>query len=171
MEVFDAPTHYYLSEALSLDELAYWVAFSRILGIGPVRFKLLLDYFHEDVAAAWKADRKELEQAGLDQKTIDGFLKQRAASNPLRELERLERLRVRVITIKDHDYPESLKEIVNAPPVLYVAGTLKKEEDHFALAIVEIMLGSFECRFGGRQSVDDLTDASLFGAKRVLELI
>src|SRR5438445_10185607 len=98
LEVFDAPAHYYISDALSLDELAYWVAFSRILGIGPVRFKLLLDYFQEDVAAAWRADRKELTQAGLDQKTVDGFLKQRAASNPLRELERLERLRVRVIT-------------------------------------------------------------------------
>ena len=64
-----------------------------ILGIGPVRFKLLLDYFHEDVAAAWKADSKELAQAGLDARTIDGFLKQRATSKPQQELEKLERLR------------------------------------------------------------------------------
>ena len=46
LEVFNAPAHYYQSDALSLDELAYWVAFSRIFGIGPIRFKLLLDYFH-----------------------------------------------------------------------------------------------------------------------------
>src|SRR5947199_6351834 len=93
LEVFDAPAHYYQSDALSLDELAYWVAFSRILGIGPVRFKLLLDYFHVDVAAAWRADSKELAQAGLDAKTIDGFLKQPTTSNPQQELETLERLR------------------------------------------------------------------------------
>src|SRR5712692_586061 len=136
MEVFDAPTRYYPSDALSLDELAYWVAFSRILGIGPVRFKLLLDYFHEDVEAAWKANSQELAQAGLDQKTIDGFIKQRASSNPRQELEKLERLRVRVITLKDHDYPPLLREINNAPPILYVAGTLKKEEDRFALGLV-----------------------------------
>ena len=136
MEVFDAPTHYYQSDALSLDELAYWVAFSRILGIGPIRFKLLLDYFHEDIAAAWKADSKELAQAGLDAKTIDSFLKQRTTSKPQQELEKLERLRIRVLTLKDKDYPDLLKELINAPPVLYIAGTFKKEEDRFALGIV-----------------------------------
>ena len=136
MEVFDTPTHYYQSDALSLDELAYWVAFSRILGIGPIRFKLLLDYFHEDIAAAWKADSKELAQAGLDTKTIDGFLKQRTTSKPQQELEKLERLRIRVLTLKDKDYPDLLKELINAPPVLYIAGTFKKEEDRFALGIV-----------------------------------
>ena len=66
MEVFDAPTRYYASDALSLDELAYWVAFSRIIGIGPVRFTLLLNFFHDDVAAAWKASSKELAAAGLE---------------------------------------------------------------------------------------------------------
>jgi DNA processing protein len=136
LEVFDAPTHYYQSDALSLDELAYWVAFSRILGIGPIRFKLLLDYFHEDIAAAWKADSKELAQAGLDAKTIDSFLKQRTTSKPQQELEKLERLRIRVLTLKDKDYPDLLKELINAPPVLYIAGTFKKEEDRFALGIV-----------------------------------
>jgi DNA processing protein len=136
LQVFDASTHYYQSEALSLDELAYWVAFSRILGIGPIRFKLLLDYFHEDVAAAWKAGSKELAHAGLDARTIDGFLKQRATINPHQELEKLERLRISVITLKDKDYPQLLTEIINAPPVLYIAGTFKKEDDRFALGVV-----------------------------------
>lgn len=136
MEVFDAPSRYYPSDSLSLDELAYWVAFTRILGIGPVRFKLLLDYFHDDVASAWKANSKELAQAGLDQKIIDSFIKQRAGSNPLRELEKLEKMRIQVITIRDKAYPSLLKEIYNAPSVLFVAGTLKKEEDSFALGVV-----------------------------------
>ncbi len=136
MEVFDAPGRYYPSDSLSLDELAYWVAFTRILGIGPVRFKLLLDYFHEDVSTAWKADSRELARAGLDQKIIESFIKQRASSNPQQELEKLQRLRVQVITIKDKEYPPLLKEIYNAPSVLYIAGTLKKEEDQFAIGVV-----------------------------------
>ena len=136
MEVFDAPTHYYPSDALSLDELAYWVAFSRITGIGPVRFKLLLDYFQEDVEAAWKADKNDLAQAGLDTKMIESFLKQRAKSDPQHELEKLERMRIRVITLKDKDYPVRLRDINHTPPVLYVAGTLKKEDDAFALSVV-----------------------------------
>ncbi|MDQ6645218.1 MAG: DNA-processing protein DprA [Chloroflexota bacterium] len=134
--MFDAPSRYYPSDSLSLDELAYWVAFTRILGIGPIRFKMLLDYFHEDVSAAWKADSKELARAGLDQKISESFIKQRASSNPQQELEKLARLKVQVITIKDKEYPPLLKEIYNAPSVLYVAGTLKKEEDQFAIGVV-----------------------------------
>ncbi|HBE26054.1 MAG TPA: DNA-protecting protein DprA, partial [Ktedonobacter sp.] len=133
-----------------MDELAYWVAFTRILGIGPVRFKLLLDYFHEDVSTAWKADSKELARAGLDQKIIESFIKQRASSNPQQELEKLERLRVQVITIKDKEYPPLLKEIYNAPSVLYVAGTLKKEEDQFAIGVV----GTRKVSTYGRQATE-----------------
>jgi hypothetical protein len=48
---------YYPADTLSLDQLAYWIAFSRVQGIGPVRFQMLLDYFHEDIASAWQADR------------------------------------------------------------------------------------------------------------------
>ncbi len=42
MEVFDAPSHYYPSDAMSLDELSYWITFNRVSGIGPVSFKSLL---------------------------------------------------------------------------------------------------------------------------------
>src|SRR5450432_921619 len=96
MVVFNESTPYYPSTALSLDELAYWIAFSRVMGIGPVRFKLLLDFFAEDVAAAWHASRQELVAAHLDQKTIDKFLLQRATILPQQELERLERLRISI---------------------------------------------------------------------------
>ena len=135
MEVFDSPTHYYPSDALSLDELAYWIAFNRVLGIGPVRFKLLLDFFHDDVAAAWHAESKELAQAGLDAKVIESFLRQRAGITPQRELERLEKLRIRVITWKDKTYPALLREVDASPPVLYIYGTFS-EADQFALAVV-----------------------------------
>jgi DNA processing protein len=135
MEVFDSPTPYYPSDTLALDELAYWIAFNRIFGIGPVNFKLLLDFFADDIAAAWKADSKTLAQAGLGQKTIDSFLKQRATLTPQKELEKLERMRIRVITWKDKDYPPPLKKIDSAPPVLYVAGTLTAA-DEFAVGVV-----------------------------------
>ncbi|MDQ2906512.1 MAG: DNA-processing protein DprA [Chloroflexota bacterium] len=135
MEVFDAPAPYYPSEALSLDELAYWIAFSRVIGIGPVYFKRLLDFFHEEIRLAWKADRRDLAQAGLGQKLIESFLKQRAAIEPLHELERLERRRIRVITWKDATYPPALRKTPSAPFVLYTCGVLSRE-DQFALAIV-----------------------------------
>lgn len=146
MEVYDPGARYYPTGALPLDQLAYWIAFSRVLGIGPVRFKLLLDYFQDDVAAAWHADSKTLAQVGIDQKTLDSFVKQRARITPQQELEKLERLRVRVITWKDKMYPALLKEIDHAPPVLYVAGTLT-EADQFAIGVV----GTRKASVYGRQ--------------------
>jgi DNA processing protein len=151
MEVLDPSARYYQSGALPLDELAYWIAFSRVLGIGPVRFKMLLDYFHDDVAAAWHADSKTLAQAGLDQKTITTFHKQRASIIPEQELERLEGLRIRIITWKDKSYPNLLKEIDYVPPVLYICGTLTKE-DEFALAVV----GTRKLSVYGRQVTERL---------------
>ena len=133
MEVFDSPVRY--AGTLSFNELAYWVAFSRVIGIGPVRFRLLLDFFNDDVEVAWRADSKALAQAGLDQKIIDSFLRQRVTINPQQEMERLSKYRIHVITCNDKLYPPLLKQIDHAPPVLYVAGTLS-EADQFALGIV-----------------------------------
>jgi DNA processing protein len=135
MEVFDMPTHYYPSDALSLDELSCWIALNRVPGIGPASFRALLDYFHEDVEAAWKAERKELARAGITQRTIDNLLKLRSTITPQQELEKLEKLRIRVITWKDALYPPLLREIDDAPPVLYTYGKLT-EADRFALAVV-----------------------------------
>ena len=135
MEVFDMPTHYYPSDALSLDELACWIALNRVPGIGPASFRALLDYFHDDVETAWKAERKELARAGITQRTIDNLLKLRSTITPQQELEKLAKLRIRVITWKDALYPPLLREIDDAPPVLYTYGKLT-EADRFALAVV-----------------------------------
>ncbi len=136
MVVFNQPASYYPSTALSLNELAYWIAFSRVMGIGPVRFKLLLDFFGEDAAAAWHANNSELLAAGLDAKTVAKFLLQRPKILPQQELERLERLRISVITWKDATYPPLLKKIEYAPPVLYLCGNLTDDDRRFSLGIV-----------------------------------
>lgn len=136
MVVSENVARYYPSNTLSLDELSYWIAFSRVLGIGPIRFKMLLDFFHEDVAAAWRANDTALVAAGLDQKTIEKFLKQRTTITPQQELEKLDRLRVRVITWKDAAYPPLLRKIEYAPPVLYICGTLTDDDRHYAFGIV-----------------------------------
>lgn len=113
----------------------YWVAFNRVLGIGPVNFRLLLNYFCDDLAAAWRADSHELARAGLHQKTIESFLAQRGKIEPERELERLESAQVGLLTWRHPAYPALLREIDASPPVLYFKGALT-ESDQFALAIV-----------------------------------
>jgi DNA processing protein len=151
--IHDPQTRYYPSDAMPLDQLAYWIAFSRVLGIGPVRFQLLLDFFHEDVAAAWHADIKTLAQVKLDAKTIESFIRQRAKIVPMQELERLKRLRIQVITWKDETYPPLLRKIEYAPPVLYICGNLTDDDRHYAIGIV----GTRKMSVYGRQATEHFT--------------
>src|SRR5947209_14009747 len=125
-----------LGDALPLDQLMYWIAFSRVLGIGPVRFQMLLTFFQDDMASAWRAGSTELSSAGLDQRTINSFFQQRTSINPEQELEKLERLRVQVITWKDATYPSLLKKIEYAPSVLYICGTLTEDDRRYTIGIV-----------------------------------
>jgi DNA processing protein len=147
MEVFDSPkivpdeklsaseTHTASATGLCAAEIGYWIAFNRVLGIGPVNFRLILDAFHNDLVAAWRAESYELVRAGLHQKTIEAFLAQRGAIEPERELERLEKAGVSVLTWHDPVYPALLREIDDSPPVIYLRGKLT-EADKFALAVV-----------------------------------
>jgi DNA processing protein len=123
-------------KGLTLEELQYWIAFSRVPGIGPVRFKKLLDYFQEDVGMAWHAERRVLIEALHEPKIVEKFLQQRATIEPVHELKRLEHLRVRVITWKDGSYPPLLRKIEPAPPVLYVCGTLTEDDLRYTVGIV-----------------------------------
>ncbi|HLI69546.1 MAG TPA: DNA-processing protein DprA [Ktedonobacteraceae bacterium] len=123
------------SADLDKEAASYWIAFNRVLGIGPVSFRLLLNHFQDDLATAWQADRQELARAGLHQKTIDALIDQRAKIEPAREVERLEKAQIEVLTWRDPAYPALLREIDAAPPVLYLKGKLT-EADRFALAVV-----------------------------------
>lgn len=136
MVVNEGTARYYPSDALTLDELQYWIAFSRVLGIGPVRFQLLLNFFHDDVAAAWKADHKTLVTAGIESRIAEKFIRQRTLMDPAYELERLERLRVRIITWKDATYPPLLRKIDYAPPVLYICGSFADDDRRYSVGIV-----------------------------------
>jgi DNA processing protein len=123
------------SAPLPLRERAYWVAFSRVRGIGPASFKKLLTFFQNDLAAAWQAGREELLQAGLPGRLVESFLMQRTAIEPEREMERLRTLRIQALTLRDRQYPLALRKQTDAPPVLYVRGCFS-QDDQFALAIV-----------------------------------
>ncbi len=115
-------------------DLPYWLAISRVKGIGPARFKLLLDAFGS-AEAAWTASPAEWQRGGLDARTAAAFEQQRRRIVPEAEVERLVKLRVGVVRISDPRYPRLLREIPLPPPLLYVRGSLTDEDD-WAVAIV-----------------------------------
>jgi DNA processing protein len=123
-----------LEELVVIDSLQYWVGFSRVPGIGPIRLRALLDHFG-DVSQAWEASTATLRALGFDQRTIESFVAVRSKLNLSAELERVSRLGATVLTWDSPDYPSLLKNIYDPPPVLYVQGELRPR-DEWALAVV-----------------------------------
>ncbi len=117
-----------------MQDLKYWNAINLDPKIGPKRFKLLYNHF-ENMEQAFKADFSELKRAGLEKKITEHFMAKRAEVDPDQEMEKLEKEEIRIITIKDKEYPKRLKEIYNPPGLLYIRGKFTKE-DELALAVV-----------------------------------
>ncbi len=117
-----------------MNNKVYWLGLNKVKGIGPVRFKALLDYFG-DVQSAWEAPPEMLKASGLNDKVIQNMLHVRASVDLNALLEKLEAQNVQVITIEDDKYPRRLKDIAQPPPLLYMRGELTIQ-DEWAVAIV-----------------------------------
>ncbi len=135
---------------LNTDELKYWVGFSQVSGIGRVRISRLREHFG-NLQDAWKATESELQQAGLDSRSIDSLLLLRPNISLDAEMEKLERYRVMALTCEDASYPPSLKEIFDYPPVLYIRGNILPQ-DEIRLAVV----GTRRPTIYGRQVTEEL---------------
>jgi len=129
----------------------FWIGFDRVRGIGSVRTNQLLAYFG-DLKTAWFADSGQLSQAGIPEKVISELLKIRREIDLEAEIEKIHALGISVITINDDAYPQLLKPIPNAPPVLYIKGNIL-EEDQFAIA----MVGTRKKTSYGRQVAHELS--------------
>ncbi len=119
---------------MSEKDLRYWVGFNRVPGIGSARLRALLDYFG-DPEVAWNAPVHDLQQAGLDRRSLANLLQARSELDLDAEMERLERQGVQVLTWDDPGYPPNLRQAYNAPPVLYVRGGIE-ERDEWAMSVV-----------------------------------
>lgn len=101
------------------NDFPYWLAVNSFLGIGPLRFKVLLDYFGT-AKAIWEAPEKELLKINLGEKLTKRFLEYRQTFDISSYLFRLKKSGIFALTWEDKNYPERLKEIDSSPPVLYV---------------------------------------------------
>ncbi len=116
------------------DSRRYWVAFNRVMGIGPVRLRALLDAFG-DLEAAWNASEEELRASGLEARPLASLLQAREQMDLDAELAKIEALGCSVITWEDEAYPSRLLEIDAPPPLLYAWGEVTPQ-DRWAAAVV-----------------------------------
>lgn len=117
------------------DYLGYWIALSQTPGLGAARFRLLESHFDGDLESAWKAPPRELRAAGVGGGVVKAITECREQVNPDGELERLSRSGVAALTWHDAEYPHRLKEVADAPPVLYCKGKLLPD-DEASVAVV-----------------------------------
>jgi len=102
-------------------ELRYWLALHRAPLIGSRRFGLLLSHFGSP-RAVFEAGAERWEEIRVPQRTID-YLRDpdwKAVAGDLGWLNRPER---HCLTLDDPRYPALLKEIPDAPPLLFVEGS------------------------------------------------
>jgi DNA processing protein len=116
------------------DEKAYWLALSRVGGIGAVRFRALLETFGS-IEAAWSASPDALRGCGIGPAATTALLEGRRQIDPSRELERVRTAGFEALTWLDEGYPDRLREIAQPPPVLYIDGTIEAA-DRWAVAVV-----------------------------------
>ena len=117
-----------LQTAMESTERKYWVAFSRVPGIGRARYEMLERHFGS-LQSAWAAGESELQRAGLDQRAARAVVTKRDAIDPDGEAAALDNIGVQAITGHDGDYPDRLKQTYDLPPVLYVRGRLTPEDE------------------------------------------
>ncbi|MBM3208839.1 DNA-protecting protein DprA [Candidatus Shapirobacteria bacterium] len=101
-----------------MEEKDYWLAFSAFPGVGPKKFKLLLDHFGS-ARKAWEAPETELLNLPLGKKLITSFFGFRKSFTPEVNTKRLKEKRLFAICLEEENYPKLLKEIENPPPVIY----------------------------------------------------
>lgn len=133
-----------------MDPRAYWMGFNLVKGIGAVRLQGLLHYFGS-LEIAWQAPQEALEQAGLRSKVAAQVLKVRQEVDLEGVLDRALSKGIQVLTWESADYPRRLKDVEQAPPVLYVRGSLLPE-DEWGVAIV----GTRRVTAYGRQMAEEL---------------
>src|SRR3990167_1574508 len=131
-------------------DFEFWVATSAIPGVGTATFNFLLHRF-KTLKHFWDADSAEIKKLKLDAKTKESILEFRANVDPKIYLEAVYKKGIKVLSLVDRDYPANLRQISDAPPVLYFRGTLLPADD-LAVAVV----GARHATVYGRQVTEKL---------------
>lgn len=133
-----------------MSELKYWLGFNYVSGIGPAKVQALLGAFGS-LESAWKASDYELSRLGIDSRTLQSFNETRNNFDLDGYTQRVEEGGVSVLTWEDEAYPELLREIPAAPPLIFVRGGFEPV-DRWSVAVV----GTRRLTAYGRQVTRDL---------------
>lgn len=113
--------------------IKYWIALKFVDGVGNVGFKNLIEVFGSPENAFNAPTDVLMAIPGITRKTalnIKGFNDWQKVD---KELELADKTNVSIITASNSLYPKSLLNIYDFPPLLYVKGTLSKDDINVAV--------------------------------------
>jgi len=127
-------------------DIENWLKLIRADGVGPVTFAKMIRHFGsaERVLGASVSELTKIDGIGF--KTAERIASTREKFDAEAELELARKLGIWLVNLADERYPPVLKRIYDPPPVLYVKGSLGRQ-DNLAMSIV----GSRHCSLYGQE--------------------
>ncbi|MCK4707490.1 MAG: DNA-processing protein DprA, partial [Gammaproteobacteria bacterium] len=135
---------------MNKDDLAYYLTLSACPGIGPVGFRKLTEADGFSIGNFFHSSAKQLAALGLNDKQVTALKNppQQTIDNAIAWQESAPSHHI--LTLHDPDYPELLKELKDAPPILYGLGEIE------LLNSPQIaMVGSRNCTPGGASTAHE----------------
>ena len=142
------------------EELRRMVALNLIKDLGPVTFKKLTAHFGglEGIFRASPGEFRMVE--GVRKNVAEAFAKRELLKEADAEIRKAQKAKVGIITLFDPRYPEALKNIFDAPNLLYVKGRLP-ETNTPHVAVVGSRAASFYGLKMAKQIAEDLAAAGV----------
>lgn len=112
----------------------FWLALTRIDGLGIRGCHKLIEHFGSP-QAAYMASLTELESCGVPARVAQAIFAQAALKDAEREVQEIAKADCELIAYDNEAYPPLLKQIPDAPLLLYVRGDLKVLSQ-YAVAVV-----------------------------------
>jgi DNA processing protein len=132
-------------------DIEKWLCLIRADNVGATTFAKLIEHFGSADRALGASVSELAKVDGIGYKTAEQIAASRGKFDVQAELELAAKLGVCIINLEDERYPPVLKRIYDPPPVLYIKGSLGRE-DNLAISIV----GSRRCSLYGQEQASRL---------------
>ena len=115
--------------------LKYWLWLSNLRDVSNVTRLKLLDHFGEPDRIYYADSGEYFQVEGMTRRAAQA-LADKSLETADRVLGDCDRLNLRILTIRDTEYPDRLRNIYDPPVVLYVQGRMPQFDEEVAIAMV-----------------------------------
>lgn len=113
------------------DEKLIRIAFHSIPGVGSGRLRQLIAYFGSALKA-WQAAENELRKLG-NESWVHALIQERSQLDPSQIEKDLAQKEICTVIPEEKHYPALLRELADAPPLLYYKGKIEPDEEGIAI--------------------------------------